>query len=53
MLDMGSRPIAIMSLGHFLPRRSEGGVEVHPALTPNLVVLACTAATSVRMPEHL
>jgi hypothetical protein len=53
VLDMGSRPIAIMSLGPWLPRRSAGGEGVHPALTPNLVLLACTAVTSVRMPEHL
>ena len=53
MLDMGSRPIAIMSLGPLLPRRSEGGEEVDPASTLNLVLLACSAATSVRAPEHL
>jgi len=50
---MGSRPIAVMSLGPLLLRRPEGGEEARPALTPNLVRLACTVATSVRTPEHL
>ena len=46
--------MAIMLLGPLLPRRSEGGDEVHPALPPNLVLLACTAATvKVRAAEHL